>query len=273
MHSLHENQARGVTRKSRDRFTGKAGENAIVMTVKKNGIRDSENKNLEQDLRDHHQDWRKHDPIDAVYTWINGSDSLLIQSLMRVRLKYRKQEDSFTRVLDSWSQDQRCSSLKRRTGVTRSYESFLEMLPAFVVPNPMTSDANSTSSFSWIPFSGNLSSFVSHSKVPTKRGAQEGIPSSDDGNRDSEGDHLLRGYTSASLFPEERTSKEDVDETPSSPASSLFYFSSHHGIDKSKDEEPHAFTVSSFTSQGSQDSYHVELREVRQSSQNRLWVL
>ena len=211
------------------------------------------------------QDDPQHDPIDAVYTWVNGSDPLLIESLMRVRHNNRKQqkpfENYFFRTLDSWSLQQRCYPHTRRSGVTRSYDTFLEMLPAFVIKPRMTAspqetersmDANSmtgvSAGFSWIPFSSSLASLVMEIEKGGTFLLQEQVALH--GNLDGKG-RLHQAFTSDKASDKasdkgegKRNSRPEAFlKTPFSSSRPLvYYYSSLHGVDKREEFSPSLHT-------------------------------
>lgn len=147
---------------------------------------------------------KEHEGIDAVYTWVNGSDPLLIRSLMQLRRRIRRKEGnfSFDRVLDSWSSRSRCHSQVTKTGNMKGSSTFLELLPVFVLPEelekkPLSSSQGNSSSIpipSWIPISQENTSLL-FSRLLS--GTKEGIPSS--GSEEEPGSVIgkLSGYTSS----------------------------------------------------------------------------
>lgn len=70
--------------------------------------------------------------IDAVYTWVNGSDEILIRQLMKIRSEQRRKEGITTsHALEAWSYEERCLTNLRSN--SRKYTTFVEEVPLALV--------------------------------------------------------------------------------------------------------------------------------------------
>jgi len=175
------------------------------------------------------------DPIDAVYTWVNGSDPELIRTLLEYRARNRNPGNSLKDSLDTWSWEERCLSKERRSGVKRSYSSFLQILPLVLVNQEGFSflpNSSSMATFSWIPFSDRLA------QVPLlspKQEEQKGIPeASTVGSVSVVRKEGASGYTSREEEGNSRKNQnKGSDKTALPTSSSLLYFT--RGIDRRKD--------------------------------------